>query len=109
MPGPFLLTRLVTTLLHPLTPQDVLGLLDPVHSSRQLRGVVTSVTRATPGAARVRPSATTTSSAPWRATRPASSKPCDGRSSASNSTVSTVAPRACSRAASAGGSVSPGR
>ena len=53
MPGPFLLTRLVTTLLHPLTPQDVLGLLDPVHSSRQLRGVVTSVTRATPGAATI--------------------------------------------------------
>ena len=50
MPGPFLLTRLVTTLLHPLTPQDVLGLFDPVHSSRQLRGVVTSVARATPGA-----------------------------------------------------------
>ena len=53
MPGPFLLTRLVTTLLHPLTPQDVLGLLDSVHSSRQLRGVVTSVTRATPGAATI--------------------------------------------------------
>ena len=53
MPGPFLLTRLVTTLLHPLTPQDVLSLLDPVHSSRQLRGVVTSVRRETPGTATI--------------------------------------------------------
>ena len=49
MAGPSLLSRLASTLLHPLTPQDVLSLLDPVHSSRQLRGVVTSVTRATPG------------------------------------------------------------
>lgn len=53
MAGPTLLSRLATTLLHPLTPQDVLGLLDPVHSSRQLRGVVTAVTRQTPGTATI--------------------------------------------------------
>ena len=45
MVGPSLFSRLASTLLHPLAPQDVLSLLDPVHSSRQLRGVVTSVTR----------------------------------------------------------------
>ena len=37
-----LLSRMASALLHPLTPQDVLALLDPVHSSRQLRGVVTA-------------------------------------------------------------------
>lgn len=48
-----LLSRAAAVLLHPLTPQDVLGLFDPVHSSRQLRGVVTSVTRATRGSATI--------------------------------------------------------
>lgn len=53
MVGPSLFSRLASTLLHPLAPQDVLSLLDPVHSSRQLRGVVTSVTRETPGTATI--------------------------------------------------------
>lgn len=53
MAGPTLLTRLTAALFHPLTPQDVLGLLDPVRSSRQLRGVVTAVSRTTPGSATI--------------------------------------------------------
>ena len=53
MAGPTLLTRIASVLLHPLTPEDVLGLLDPVRSSRQLRGVVTAVTRETAGTATI--------------------------------------------------------
>lgn len=45
--------RMAQTLIHPLTPQDVLSLFDPVHSSRQLRGVVTQVTRPVPGSATI--------------------------------------------------------
>ena len=49
-----LLSRLASTLLHPLTPQDVMALFDPVHSSRQLRGVVTAVEHPAAGTVTVR-------------------------------------------------------
>lgn len=48
-----LLSRMASALLHPLTPQDALALLDPVHSSRQLRGIVTAVTHPTPDSATI--------------------------------------------------------
>lgn len=51
-PSP-LLSRMASALIHPLTPQDILALVDPVHSSRQLRGVVTQVTRPTPDSATI--------------------------------------------------------
>ncbi|MDO5635208.1 MAG: ferredoxin reductase [Micrococcus sp.] len=42
-----LLARMARSLITPLRPQDVFSVFDPVHSSRQLRGVVTSVTHPT--------------------------------------------------------------
>lgn len=53
MAGLSLIRRMTEALLHPMTPEDVLSLLDPVHSSRQLRGVVTKVTRPVPGSATI--------------------------------------------------------
>ena len=52
-PPPNFLTQLASVLIHPLTPQDILALVDPVHSSRQLRGVVTAVSRPTPDSATI--------------------------------------------------------
>src|SRR6478736_3613695 len=43
-----LLRRVASILTTPLAPEDVLGLINPLSSSRQLRGVVTKVVRETP-------------------------------------------------------------
>ena len=53
MPRDPLLGRLAQSLITPLRPQDVFNLFDPVHSPRQLRGVVTSVSRPTPDSATI--------------------------------------------------------
>jgi ferredoxin-NADP reductase len=42
------LRRVASILTTPLAPEDVLGLINPLSSSRQLRGVVTKVVRETP-------------------------------------------------------------
>ncbi|TQM61755.1 ferredoxin reductase [Humibacillus xanthopallidus] len=42
------LRRMASILTTPLAPEDVLGLINPLSSSRQLRGVVTKVVRETP-------------------------------------------------------------
>ncbi|MFD1054355.1 ferredoxin reductase [Terrabacter terrigena] len=42
------LRRMASLLTTPLAPEDILGLVNPLSSSRQLRGVVTKVTRETP-------------------------------------------------------------
>ncbi|MFM6849977.1 MAG: ferredoxin reductase, partial [Terrabacter sp.] len=42
------LRRVASILTTPLAPEDILGLVNPLSSSRQLRGVVTKVTRETP-------------------------------------------------------------
>jgi len=42
------LRRVASILTTPLAPEDVIGLFNPLSSSRQLRGVVTKVTRETP-------------------------------------------------------------
>lgn len=50
---PSTLARLASVLTYPLTPTDFLAVLDPRHSTRQLRGVVTGVTRETADAVTV--------------------------------------------------------
>lgn len=51
MAGRSLLSLFSSVLSTPRSPQDFLALLDPVHSSRQLRGIVTRVERPAPGTA----------------------------------------------------------
>ncbi|QCU77594.1 ferredoxin reductase [Citricoccus sp. SGAir0253] len=53
MAGKSLITLLASALTTPRAPQDFLALLDPVHSARQLRGVVTRVDRSVPGSATI--------------------------------------------------------
>lgn len=53
MAGKTLLSLLASALSTPRSPQDFLALLDPVHSPRQLRGVVTAVERSVPGSATI--------------------------------------------------------
>lgn len=48
------ISRAAATLTYPLHPADFLAVLDPRHSARQLRGVVTGVTRHSPDVATVR-------------------------------------------------------
>lgn len=51
MPKANTLTRLASALTYPLRLDDFLAVIDPRHSSRQLRAVVTKVTPAAPGVA----------------------------------------------------------
>jgi stearoyl-CoA 9-desaturase NADPH oxidoreductase len=53
MAGKSLISLLASAMTTPRSPQDFLALLDPVHSSRQLRGVVTRVERSVPGSATI--------------------------------------------------------
>ncbi len=53
MAGRSLVSLFSAVLSSPRSPQDFLSLLDPVHSSRQLRGVVTRVERPAPGTATI--------------------------------------------------------
>ncbi|MGD6979896.1 MULTISPECIES: ferredoxin reductase [Citricoccus] len=53
MAGKSLISLLASAMTTPRSPQDFLALLDPVHSSRQLRGVVTRVDRSVPGSATI--------------------------------------------------------
>ena len=53
MAGRSLLSLFSSVLSTPRSPQDFLALLDPVHSSRQLRGIVTRVERPAPGTATI--------------------------------------------------------
>jgi stearoyl-CoA 9-desaturase NADPH oxidoreductase len=53
MAGRSLLSLFTSVLTTPRSPQDFLALLDPVHSPRQLRGVVTKVERPVPGTATI--------------------------------------------------------
>ncbi|MFC7402595.1 ferredoxin reductase [Citricoccus sp. GCM10030269] len=53
MPGSSILSLLTSVFSSPRSPQEFLSLLDPVHSPRQLRGVVTKVERPVPGTATV--------------------------------------------------------
>lgn len=53
MPGSSFFSLLASALASPRSPEDFLTLLDPVHSSRQLRGVVTQVTHPVPGTATI--------------------------------------------------------
>lgn len=53
MAGRSLLSLFSSVLSTPRSPQDFLALLDPVHSSRQLRGIVTKVQRPAPGTATI--------------------------------------------------------
>lgn len=53
MPGNALLSLIASAMATPRSPQDFLALLDPVQSSRQLRGVVTRVDRSVPGSATI--------------------------------------------------------
>ncbi|MCE1178027.1 MAG: ferredoxin reductase [Micrococcales bacterium] len=48
------LSRAASIFTTPLTPEDFLGLVNPLASSRQLRGIVTEVTHETPNAATIR-------------------------------------------------------
>ena len=47
------LRRVASVLTTPLAPEDILGLVNPLSSARQLRGVVTKVVRETPDSATI--------------------------------------------------------
>lgn len=49
MPEPTVVSRLATLLTYPLRLEDFLAVIDPRHSSRQLRGTISAVTPEAPG------------------------------------------------------------